>query len=158
MSMVRAHTFQHFGLPANDLAAAKDFYMDILGLHAEDPEPPGPDTRNVRLYAGADPSAVGQTVVLFLRAKKVDRDTLARREESLKLVQAGDTIAAAELVEDGRTHHAWVVSQEDFEAAPARLKERGIPYSAPVPRGGGTHSAIYFFDPDGNQLQLTDHL
>ena len=34
MPMVSPHTFQHFGLPVNDLKRAKEFYLDVVGrLH-----------------------------------------------------------------------------------------------------------------------------
>ena len=159
MSMVTAHTFQHIAIPVNDLVRARVFYLNVLGLHVESDQPPRPNARQVRMYAG-DRSVAGQQVVLFLRAKPVERDSLAQQVESLRLVEAGDVQAGGELVQDGRTHHAWVITPEEFEAAPGRLKELGIPYCAAVPRGrgGAAHAAIYFFDPDGNQIQLTDHL
>ncbi len=153
MPMVSPHTFQHFGLPVNDLKRAKDFYLDVVGLKCPDEGDPGPDARQVRLYAG-DNDVAGQQLVLFLRRMDVERDSLAARKESLRLVREGDTTTAAELVEDGRTHHAWVITPEEFKRVPAELEKRGVEYCLQN-RG---HEVIYFFDPDGNQLQLTDQL
>jgi catechol 2,3-dioxygenase-like lactoylglutathione lyase family enzyme len=155
MSVVHSHTFQHAGLPVNDLQKAKDFYVDVLGLKVGgvDLEP---GSRQLRLYCGDDPETPGQQLVLFLRANPIERDTAENRVESLRLVEQGDTVAAAKVVQDGRTHTAFVITPEEFETALVKFKEMGIPYCKEVPRGN--HQAMYFFDPDGNQLQLTDHL
>ena len=158
MPVVHAHTFQHAGLPSNDLVRARDFYVDVLGLKLAGPDPTiAPESRQVRFYCGDNPNTPGQQLVLFKRAKPVERDSLNMQKESLRLVQAGDTVAAAERVQDGRTHTAFVITPEEFESALGRFDELGIPYSSPVPRGQ-QHRAIYFFDPDGNQLQLSDQL
>jgi len=155
MAVVHSHTFQHAGLPVNDLKRARDFYVDILGLKIDGPEPT-PESRQLRLYCGDDPNAPGQQVVLFLRAAPIERDSLEKQLASLRLVEQGDTVGAAKLVQDGRTHQAFVVTPEELALALVKFKELGIPYCKDVPRGN--HNAMYFFDPDGNQLQLTDHL
>jgi catechol 2,3-dioxygenase-like lactoylglutathione lyase family enzyme len=155
MSLVHSHTFQHAGLPTNDLERATDFYVNILGLKIDGPAPTS-EARQVRMYCGDDPSTPGQQLVLFLRAKPIERDSAENQLEHLRLVEAGDTVAAAPFVQDGRTHTAFVITPEEFEMAMVRFKELGIPFCKEVPRGN--HQAMYFFDPDGNQLQLTDHL
>ena len=155
MSVVHSHTFQHAGFPVNDLKTARDFYVDILGLKIDGPEPT-PQSRQLRMYCGDDPNAPGQQVVLFLRAKPIERDSAENQIESLRLVEQGDTVAAAKVVQDGRTHQAFVITPDEFEMALVKFKELGIPFCKDVPRGN--HNAMYFFDPDGNQLQLTDHL
>jgi catechol 2,3-dioxygenase-like lactoylglutathione lyase family enzyme len=155
MSVVHSHTFQHAGFPVNDLIRAKDFYVNILGLKVDGPEPT-PQSRQVRMYCGGDPNAPGQQVVLFRRATPIERDSAENQLESLRRVEEGDTVAAAKLVQDGRTHQAFVITPEEFQVALVKFKELGIPFCKDVPRGN--HNAMYFFDPDGNQLQLTDHL
>lgn len=155
MSVVHSHTFQHAGLPSNDLKRARNFYVDILGLKIDGPDLT-PEARQLRMYCGDDPTVPGQQLVLFLRAKPIERDSAENRLEHLRMVEAGDTVAAAPFVEDGRTHTAFVITPEEFEMAMVRFKELGIPFCKEVPRGN--HQAMYFFDPDGNQLQLTDHL
>ena len=56
--------------------------------------------------------------------------------------------------EDGATHQAFMVSPEDFELAAKKMKDRGVKvYGIPTvdrPTGRG----FYFFDHDGNLLQL----
>ena len=155
MSVVHSHTFQHAGFPVNDLVKAADFYVNILGLKIDGPEPTL-QSRQVRMYCGEDPEMPGQQIVLFKRATPIERDSEANRLESLRLVEQGDTVSAAKFVQDGRTHQAFVITPEEFEMALVKFKELGIPFCKDVPRGN--HNAMYFFDLDGNQLQLTDHL
>jgi catechol 2,3-dioxygenase-like lactoylglutathione lyase family enzyme len=155
MSVVEAKAFQHAGFPVNDLLKSTEFYVNILGLKIDGP-PPTPESRQVRMYVGDDPEALGQQVVLFRRATPIERDSAENQVESLRQVEMGDTITAAKFVQDGRTHQAFVITPEEFEAALVKFKEMGIPFCKDVPRGN--HNAMYFFDPDGLQLQLTDHV
>ena len=155
MSVVHASQFQHCGFACNDLVTSTQFYMDILGLKVDGPMPT-PESRQVRMYVGDDPEASGQQVVLFKRAVPIQRDSDEKRLTHLKLVEDGDTATAARYIEDGRAHQAFVVTPEEFEEALVKFKEMGIPFCKDVPRGN--HNALYFFDPDGVQLQLTDHL
>lgn len=72
-------------------------------------------------------------VVLFQRPKALEKDAVK---------------------EDGATHQAFMVSPEDFELAAKKMKDWGVKvYDIPTverPTGRG----FYFFDPDGNLLQL----
>jgi catechol 2,3-dioxygenase-like lactoylglutathione lyase family enzyme len=155
MSVVTANAFQHCGFAVNDLKKSRDFYVDILGLKIDGADLT-PQSRQLRMYCGDDPTTPGQQVVLFQRVNPIERDSEAKRLESLRLVEEGDTLAAAKFLEEGRSHQAFVVTPEEFEHAMVTFKEMGIPFCKDVPRGN--HSAMYFFDPDGLQLQLTDHL
>lgn len=71
-------------------------------------------------------------VVLFVRPRPLNRDTLK---------------------EDGDTHQAFEVAPETFDKAVAFLKSEGY-YHEPEynPRERGR--AVYFFDSEGNYLQL----
>jgi catechol 2,3-dioxygenase-like lactoylglutathione lyase family enzyme len=136
MSTVTAHTLLHIGIPVNDPVRARDFYVDVLGLKVSR-EPDGPDAPLVRLYCGDSPTP-GQQVVLFKRPQPLQRDAVAQ---------------------DGHTHHAFVVAPEEFDVALERFQELGILHSGPIIRGerdGHPHRTLYFFDPDGNYLQLGD--
>ena len=70
------------------------------------------------------------------------------------LFQRPAPVAKDALKEDGATHHAFTVSAEDFELATQKMQEWGVRvHSIPTvdrPSGRG----FYFFDPDGNLLQL----
>ena len=65
-----------------------------------------------------------------------------------------DFVEKDALKEDGATHQAFTVSPEDFELAAKKMKDWGVKvYDIPTverPSGRG----FYFFDPDGNLLQL----
>ena len=52
----------------------------------------------------------------------------------------------------GKSHHAFEVSWDDYEAAQRVFSERGIPHHAPI--DWGDHECLYFLDPDGNLLEL----
>ena len=136
MSIVTAQTFLHVGIPVNDPVRARDFYVNVLGLKV-DRDAEGPDASLVRLYCGDSPTP-GQQVVLFRRPEPIQRDAVA---------------------EDGHTHQAFVVSPEEFDSALVQFREMGILHSGPIIRGARhnePHRTLYFFDPDGNYLQLAD--
>jgi catechol 2,3-dioxygenase-like lactoylglutathione lyase family enzyme len=136
MSIVTAHTFLHAGIPVNDPVRARDFYVNVLGLKV-DRDADGPDAPLVRLYCGDTPTP-GQQIVLFRRPEPIQRDAVA---------------------EDGHTHQAFVVSPQEFDSALEKFKEMGILHSGPIIRGmrhNAPHRTLYFFDPDGNYLQLAD--
>src|SRR5581483_6105689 len=102
MPLVNVTEFQHAGFPVNDLVEATDFYVSLLGLKVDGPMPT-PEARQVRMYCGDDPEAPGQQIVLFKRAIPIERDTAEAQVESLRLVEEGNTPAAAKVVQDGRT-------------------------------------------------------
>ena len=70
------------------------------------------------------------------------------------LFQRPTPIEKNAIKEDGATHHAFVVSNEDFELAVRKMADLGVKiHNVPTvdrPTGRG----FYFFDPDGNLLQL----
>lgn len=81
----------------------------------------------------ADLRSGDDMVVLFQRPKHLDKDALA---------------------ENGATHHTFIVDREDFELAVQRMKDWGVKIHN-IPRvDRPTGSGFYFFDPDGNLLQL----
>ncbi len=133
MSLVNVHTFLHTGIPVNDLERAKDFYMNVLGLKESNDYDYGPNSP-VRLYCGQE-AAPGQQVVLFKRPAPIERDAVA---------------------EDGYTHHAFVVTPEEFDLAMEKFQEMGIFRRGPITWPGTTHRTLYFHDPDGNNLELAD--
>ena len=56
------------------------------------------------------------------------------------------------LDEDGIAHHALTVTREEFDKALVELKALGLFRSGPIEYPSGL--GLYFFDPDGNHLQL----
>ncbi len=133
MPMVKVQQFLHVGIPVSDLKASTEFYTSVLGLAFGGSEGSGPDSP-VRLHCG-DAAVPGQQVILFKRPKPFKRDALA---------------------EDGSTHHAFIVSPEDFDLGMEQMQEAGIFHRGPITWPGSTHRTLYFFDPDGNYLELAD--
>ena len=127
--MLKTKGIYHIGIPVNDIDRAVKFYTDVLGMRVAKLNR---DDMGDRLNRADRRSGDGM-VVLFQRPKPVERDALA---------------------EDGATHHAFIVDNDDFELAVEKMKDWGVKvYKVPTvdrPTGRG----FYFFDPDGNLLQL----
>ena len=127
--MIQTKGIYHPGIPVNDVERAVKFYTEILGMKiAKLNRDDMGDGLN-----RADLRSEDSMVVLFQRPKPMDKDALA---------------------EDGATHHAFLVDDADFELAVEKMKDWGVKvYKTPTvdrPTGRG----FYFFDPDGNLLQL----
>ena len=127
--MITTRGVYHIGIPVNDVARAVKFYTEILGMTIAKLNR---DDMGDHLHR-ADLRCGGSMVVLFQRPKPIEKDAVK---------------------EDGATHQAFIVSLEDFELAVKKMKDWGVNvYDIPTverPTGRG----FYFFDPDGNLLQL----
>jgi catechol 2,3-dioxygenase-like lactoylglutathione lyase family enzyme len=127
--MIKTKGVYHIGIPVNNVERAVKFYTEVLGMKVAllNRDDMGDGLNRADLRSGSD------MVVLFQRPKNIEKDALA---------------------EDGATHHAFVVDREDFELAKEKMKEWGVKiHNVPsVDRPSG--SGFYFFDPDGNLLQL----
>ena len=126
--MIKTKGLYHSGIPVNDLDRAIEFYRDVLGM----------DVANVarddlKGLGRADLRSGSSIVVLFQRPNPIERDALA---------------------EDGVTHQAFFVDGDDFDTAEERMRTAGVRiHEVPVvERRSGR--GFYFFDPDGNLLQL----
>jgi catechol 2,3-dioxygenase-like lactoylglutathione lyase family enzyme len=115
MPVVNAYLFQHVGIPVNDLARSREFYTNVLGLHVTQESSEWNADAPVRLHCGNEPLP-GQQVVLFKRPKPLRRDAIA---------------------EDDHSHHAFLVTPEEFEVALEKFKEMGI-----VAPSSGLHPSI----------------
>lgn len=135
MAVVNAYLFQHVGIPVSDLAKSREFYTSVLGLNVTKESSGWGSDAPVRLHCG-DAAVPGQQVVLFKRRKPVAE----RREPE----------------DDGDSHHAFVVTEEEFDKALVKFKELGIFHRGPITWPTSIHRTLYFFDPDGNYLQLSD--
>ena len=127
--MITTKGVYHIGIPVNDVERAVKFYTEILGMTIAklNRDDMGDHLNRADLRAG------DSMVVLFQRPKALEKDAVK---------------------EDGATHQAFMVSPEDFELAAEKMKDWGVKvYDIPTverPTGRG----FYFFDPDGNLLQL----
>jgi methylmalonyl-CoA/ethylmalonyl-CoA epimerase len=135
--MFRVKSVHHSGLPVNNLERAKQFYTDILGMKCAkvdvDIETGGrykeamghyPLTARLFMEGGAE-------LVLFQRPKPIER---------------GD-------FDDGTAHISLELPKEDFATAVSDLKKAGVKimYEEHVRESG---RSVYFFDPEGNYLQI----
>ena len=127
--MITTKGVYHIGIPVNDVEGSVKFYTEVLGMTIAklNRDDMGDHLNRADLRSG------DSMVVLFQRPTAIERDALK---------------------EDGATHHAFVVSAEDFELAVRKMKDLGVKiHDIPIverPSGRG----FYFFDPDGNLLQL----
>jgi len=120
---MKVRHLDHFGVDVADLSRAERFYVDVLGMIVQMRLP---DQVLMRYGSGA--------CALFLVPDRTP---------------GGLDLVAHPL---GKSHHAFEVSYEDFEAAQRLFAERAIPHHAPI--DWGDHDCMYFLDPDGNLLEL----
>ena len=126
--MIKTKGLYHSGIPVNDIDRAVAFYRDVLGMEVANVA-----RDDLRGLGRADMRSGKSIVVLFQRPEPIDRDALA---------------------EDGVTHQAFYVDGDDFDTAEERMRAAGVRiHEVPVvERRSGR--GFYFFDPDGNLLQL----
>ena len=98
--MIKTKGIYHIGIPVNDLERAIRFYTEILGMKVTmlNRDDMGPGAGRAELQSGDG------IVVLFQRPNSVDRDVVR---------------------EDGATHQAFMVDQEDFELAVKNMEAWG---------------------------------
>jgi glyoxylase I family protein len=127
--MIKTRGIYHIGIPVNDIERAVKFYTEVLGMSVAklNRDDMGEGLARAELRSG------DSMVVLFQRPAPLEKNALK---------------------EDGATHHAFVVDNEDFDRAAREMREKGVRlHSVPeVERPSGR--GFYFFDPDGNLLQL----
>jgi catechol 2,3-dioxygenase-like lactoylglutathione lyase family enzyme len=124
--MIHLRRLDHFGVDVGDLDRAERFYTDVLGMTVAMRLP------EQRLLRYGDGSCA-----LFLEPDRVPGG----------LAQIRDPL--------GKSHHAFEVSWEDFQAAQRLFAERAIPHHAPI--DWGDHECLYFLDPDENLLELVGY-
>lgn len=108
---------------------AVKFYTEALGMTVAKLNR---DDMGGRL-ARADLRSGDGMVVLFQRPKPVEKDALG---------------------EDGATHHAFIVDKDDFELAMKKMKDWGVKVHTTPAVGRPSGRGFYFFDTEGNLLQL----
>ncbi len=131
-----AITLNHTIVPTRDKQASAEFFANIFGLKVE---------RGVGHFA----------------AVRVN-DTL-RGVGHFAAVRVNDTLTLdfADSEEFESHHYAFHVSDEEFEAIFARVKDKGIEYSSdPMHHNKGEINhrkqgrGFYFYDPNGHNLEL----
>jgi catechol 2,3-dioxygenase-like lactoylglutathione lyase family enzyme len=127
--MIKTNGVYHIGISCNDVERAVKFYTEILGMTIAklNRDDMGKGLSRADLRSG------DSMVVLFQRPKPLDGEFIER---------------------EGATHQAFNVSREDFELAKQNMNDWGVRIhtTAAVDRPSG--SGFYFFDSEGNLLQL----
>jgi catechol 2,3-dioxygenase-like lactoylglutathione lyase family enzyme len=117
------------GIPANDVERAVKFYTEILGM----------------TIAKLNRDDMGD---------HLNRADLRCGDSMVVLFQKPVPLAKDALKEDGATHQAFTVSPEDFELAAEKMQDWGVQVHSIPTVERATGRGFYFFDPDGNLLQL----
>ena len=127
--MIKAKRIYHLGIPVDDMERAVKFYTEVLGMVVtrKGTDDMGDGLSRAELRAGND------IVDLFLRPRPRERDALQ---------------------ESGATHQAFEVSSEDFELAVQKMAEWGVKVHTTPHVARRTGRGFYFFDSEGNLLQL----
>jgi len=127
LTMIQIQHLDHIAITVRDVKRSRDWYCDVLGLEQRYAEVWG----DVPTFVCA-----GETgIALFPAAvndpkPRPERDTLAMR------------------------HFAFRVDRTNFENAQNELRARGIDFEF---QDHTISYSIYFFDPDGHQLELTTY-
>jgi catechol 2,3-dioxygenase-like lactoylglutathione lyase family enzyme len=128
--MLRTRGIAHFTIPVSDIEKSVAFYTDIVGLEL------------IRAHPG---------LIAFLRAGK-DNVVLAKCEVPPKPVKPS--------AERMNVHHAFIVETRDFEDSLRFLAEKGIDVidkdERMIPGAVFQGRSAYFYDPDGNILEIID--
>jgi catechol 2,3-dioxygenase len=127
--MIKAKGIYHLGIPVDDMERAIKFYTEVLGMVVTKK---GTDDMGDRL-SRAELRAGNDIVDLFLRPRPRERDALE---------------------ENGATHQAFEVSSQDFELAVQKMADWGVKVHTTAHVARRTGRGFYFFDSEGNLLQL----
>ena len=127
--MIKTTGVYHIGIPVNDLDRAVKFYTEVLGMTVAklNRDDMGKGLGRADLRSG------NGMVVLFQRPKALEGDAIER---------------------EGATHQAFSVSRDDFELAKQKMTDWGVKVHDTPAVDRPTGSGFYFFDTEGNLLQL----
>jgi len=127
--MVKTRGFLHITIAVADVARSTIFYRDMLGCEIIHQNP----------------------IMTFMKTG----------DDQFVLTQIDDYVSpnAPGLPDEDTTlfHHAFLVDDDDYERAVARLSRDGVPTWECTERGHTTFPGrrhIYFQDPDGNSIEL----
>ncbi len=132
--MARVASIDHFVVPVDDLAAAEDFYSQVLG--APIVKRHGVDVRErakqVPLHTFVEIG--GKRIGLFLQTEERPKPAALR----------------------GVPSHALQVTPDQMEALISALRRHGVPFDGPVerPAPDPVAASLYLCDPAGNHLEF----
>ncbi len=115
----------HFGLNVKDMKKAEEFYTGILGFSV---------LMRTQTQAGLQHVEVDAGNVAIALFESPDLD-----------LEAGQKI----MTDDGYLHFAFSTTSDRFDGIVQTLKDSGVKMDG-EPRNNG----VYFFDPDGHQIEI----
>jgi catechol 2,3-dioxygenase-like lactoylglutathione lyase family enzyme len=122
---------EHPAIACYDVRKLADWYCTTFGMQiiaSNDAEPPA-------MVIGFSKSLNGPAVI-----------------ELMPVRDEGPKPAETPRFQPGIRHVAFRVS--DFDAAQAKLKDAGVPFTTPIGEAVGGGRTILFRDPEGNELQI----
>ena len=125
--MIRIQGIDHVALNVRDLDKSVEFYTKVIGLKitAREPSKPG-----IEYFLDCGPSLLG-----VIQAKNLD-DAHPFAHEGL-----------------GANHFSFRIHSDDFELMIKRLEEHGVTIEYAKKREKSW--SLYFYDIDGNKLEVT---
>lgn len=125
--MIQIHGFDHVAINVRDIDKAVEFYRKIFGLKVTEREPSKP---GAEYFLGCGPSLLG-------------------------IIQARDLEQKHHFENDGvgANHFSFRIHAKDFDAMIKRLEEHGVKIEFAKKREKSW--SIYFYDIDGNKLEVT---
>ena len=125
--MIKIQGIDHVAINVRDLDRAVDFYTKVIGLSVTKREPSKP---GIEYFLDAGPSLIG-----IIQAKDLTR-THAFADEGL-----------------GANHFSFRVHAHDFEPLIQHLETQGVKIEFAKKREKSW--SLYFYDLDGNKLEMT---
>ena len=124
--MIKPERIGHVVIKVSDMARSRAFYTEVLGMEVMNDTP--------------------EAGLLFLANDRRDHHELA-------LIEVGADAPKPDGRALGLAHIAFrIETPEKLEEAYKELKERGVPISFTV--NHGITDSVYFFDPDGHELEV----
>ncbi len=125
--MIQIQGIDHVAINVRDIDKAVDFYTKVFGLKitAREPSKPG-----IEYFLDCGPSLIG-----IIQAKDLDR-THPFEHEGL-----------------GANHFSFRVNAKDFDSMIKRLEEHDVKIEYAKKRDKSW--SLYFYDMDGNKLEIT---
>src|SRR5689334_16792194 len=124
--MIRPHRIGHVVIKVRELDRSKKFYQEVLGLDLM--------------------GEIAKPRVAFLAANRNDHHEIG-------LLEVGPEAPDASPAAIGLVHVAFRLrNDEELVAAYRELKEKGVKVHFTVDHG--VTKSVYFFDPDGNELEV----
>jgi len=135
----RLKYLDHCTIPVHDLAAARDFYCNVLGAEYFMTVDDETFRRFGRPPAGKHGEGSHHVSVFMGGRTRIDLFLQSRGQGALDL---------------GHPHYAFHVRSGQLAAWKRRLERLGIPVEGPLQLGPPGQASLYFNDPFGNHLEI----